>query len=312
MEKLITRCIDAKSGYIFLSKLDKDTLMQTTPTGNATFCYNGKKYFFKMSATSGGVHFRSKEIFESLISKMLKRYTPTVEYYPAVFRGKKGVVCEHWSNLGDCYLPFHKALKLRKYEHAPRIGSVADFEEEYEDGLGTDGLKHICAKDCLEGVRKAPIQLMAGNYDFKLSNMAVQYSPYKKLQGFLSFDYGFNLFNLVDTHLKTLNMPLTKSNVEFSIKRIVEEWFYINLTMGATKNCCNYDDIDDLIYDFYCYAQTNKAFRENMKTALTLPNNLPEVFKEMEDNHILLPKYKKDLVMRVMDYFQTQYGKILY
>ena len=311
MENLITNLIDTKNGYINLSRLKDSAIVEQKRNGNISFEYDGKMYFFKLSSISGGVNFRSKEIYESLISKILKKYTPTVEYHPATYKGKKGVVCEHWQNFGTSYMPFHKALKLKGYEHASRIGSVADFEDEYEDGLGYDGIKRICAKDCLDGIRKAPVDLMAGNCDFKLSNTAVRCMSKIKLRDFMSFDYGFNLYNLVDAHLKMLNLPITKDNVAFSINRVIEEWFYINLTFGATKNCCNYDDIHDLSYDFYCYAQRNKAFKNNLEIALSMQDDLSDVFAEMKDKKIILSTYKKELIKRVMEYMQKRYDNIL-
>lgn len=310
MESLINKCVNPKNGYIDLSKLGKKAVQEYKP-GNTVFKVGDKKYFFKLSSMSGGVNFRNKEIYESLISKILKKYTQTIEYYPAVFNGKKGVVSEHWDNINTGYLPFHKALKIKGYEHAPRIDSVEDFEAEYKMDWDSKGLSNICTADCLDGIRKAPIQLMAGNYDFKLSNMAVRCLPKRKLRNFMSFDYGFNLFNLVDTHLKTFNMPLTKENVAFSINRIVEEWFYINLTLGASKNCCNYDDISDLTYDFYCYAQRNPIFKKNLAISLDMMDDLSDIFKQMKDCNIKLSNYKQDLIKRVMDFWQNKYESII-
>lgn len=314
MERLIESCLN-KNGYVGLSRLGKKAVIKNDYKGRAVLTFDGKKYFFKPSSTSGGANFRNKELFESFISKLIKRHMPTVEYHPAIFRGQMGVVSEHWDEIGKGYMPMSKALMKKDRRDCLDIDSVEDFEGEYygywSDESEHKDLKRICSADCLRTLRKAPIQLMAGNYDFKLSNVAVQYCKGQKLKNLLPFDYGFNFYNLVHTYLTELKLPLTKENVAYAINCLIEEYFDIPLAFGATKNCSNYDNLDDFLYDFYVYACSNIPFRKNLKEALTLADEVGDVTKEMEFYGLKFSNYRKELIKRVMEFWQDQYKNIL-
>ena len=308
MKRLISDFIDKNTGYIDLSKLnEKDILKTTTFNNNIAFKHGRKKFYFKSANTSGGVNFKNKALYESFISKLLKNYTNTVDYHPAIYKNEKGVVSEHWDNLGKGYMTLKNALDKKKDEYLWIIDSVADFDFSYYN----DDLNTFADKECLDEIRKAPIQLMAGNYDFKLSNMAVEYSENKLLNKFLSFDYGFNLFSLVEKYLKSYKLTLTNKNVKYIIDKILNTYFSITLGFGATKNIINYENFDALLEDFSDYAHRDRFFKDNIKQSLTVLDKTNEAFREMEYYNIAFSKHQKDLVKRVINCLSKEYSNIL-
>lgn len=314
MEKLITACLN-KNGYLELSKLKgRAVISKKNYKGNVSIETEGDKYYFKPSATSGGVRFADKEIYESFISKLIRGIVPSVEYFPATLDGAKGVVSKHWDTMGDGYLPLNKALPLKKRKDCLYVDSVEEFETIYTGDFcgGEDqALKKQCSKDCLETILKAPILLAGGDYDFKLSNVAVQCLPRQKLKNMLSFDYGFNLYNLVDNYLKWTGLIISKENIEIAINSVIENWYDIPLAFGATKNCTNYDDLNSLLYDFYCYSHRNSKFKKNIEIATTLSNFVDETLKEMRYYNIPVGKYKECLIKNIINYWQKEYTNIL-
>lgn len=306
MKRLISEFLE-KSGYINLNGLDNVNILSRR-NGSAEFMHGDKKYYFKSSKGSGGISMQDKEIFETFISKLLKNYTNALQYFPAIFENDVGVVSVHWDNLADDYKVFDSAIN----EKAPQImtsyiDSVDEFEYEYKLGL-----KDFCNKTCLEGIQKAPIQLMCGNYDFKLSNTAVQCKPNKKLSRFLSFDFGFNLYSLVDMYLKSYNLPLTESNCAFILNKLLTKYFNVTLSFGATKNFNNYEDLNDFKVDFEKFSRKNNTFKKNMQEAIGVKAKLDETINEMKYYHIVMSEHKKELIKCVVNYLTQQYAEIIH
>lgn len=308
MENLIKCFADRKTGYVQLDKMKNVDIEQPSMfRQRKIFEFDGKKYFFKGSGDSGGV-FEDKEIYESFISRLIRKYTPSVVYAPAICAGEPGVVCEHW---GKNYAPFKEALAKKKGTGDKLyIGSVEEFEAEYFDGMGGKPLKDICTEDCLTAIQKTPIQLMAGNYDFKLSNMAVN-TRGPKLSRLTSFDYGFNIFNTVEKTLKEGHLELNGENITLAINNILRCWFGFLISFGGTKNCSEYEDWGDLTYDFYNYAYQNPEFKKYIEQSLDMVDNVDEVSRELKFYHMVLPKYRKDLIKRVMHYVANEYEALL-
>lgn len=306
MKRLISDYLD-KSGYINLDGLDAGHVLSRR-NGSAEFMHGDKKYYFKSSKGSGGISMQDKEIFETFISKLLKNYTNALQYFPAIFENEAGVVSVHWDSMSDGYKIFDSAIN----EKAPKImtsgiDSVEGFEYEYNLGL-----KDICNKTCLEGIQKAPIQLMCGNYDFKLSNTAVQCKPNKTLSRFLSFDFGFNLYSLVDMYLKSYDLPLTEANCAFILNKLINTYFNVTLSFGATKNFNNYEDFNAFKTDFEKYARRNNTFKKNIQDAIGVRAKLNDTINEMKYYHIIMSEHKKELIKCVVNYLSKQYAEIIH
>ena len=78
-------------------------------------CINDKNFCFKYAERSGGYHgLENKVIYESLISKMVKKFMPAVQYYPAQLGDSLGVICDDWNTENTTYIPLYQSILNNK------------------------------------------------------------------------------------------------------------------------------------------------------------------------------------------------------
>lgn len=213
----------------------------------------GLVYRFKYNDNSGGIFLGRKELYESLISRMVQRFANSVIYYPAEIDGKRGVLSLDWSNGG---------VNLNCLDGLYDVESLAEIN--YYQGISQN-----FTKKAFSDLKTIPQHFMAGNCDFVPRNIVYKKSG-AKASDLLFYDYGYSTFARVESFLEKMSLEPNKSNILFAYREGV--WGAINCTvgMGATKNLMQYSDLEDLQEDFIVYASKNTEFRNNIKKALQL------------------------------------------
>ena len=197
----------------------------------------GLVYRFKYNNNSGGMLEGRKELYESLISRMVKKFAKSVQYYPAEIDGKRGVLSLDWSNGGESLFCLDK-----KYS----VESLAEIN--YYKNIAWD-----FTSKAFKDIKKIPQQFMAGNCDFVPRNVCYK-KRNDKATDLLFFDYGYSTFARVESFLEKMSLAPNRHNIDYAYRDGI--WGTINCTvgMGATKNLMQYTDLQDLKEDFIVYA----------------------------------------------------------
>lgn len=257
------RILSFSRSEIGLIDLDAEILKGTlTPIVSKDSKYNVKAfldnstgliYRFKYNDNSGGILLGRKELYETLISRMVKKFADSVIYYPAEIDGERGVLSLDWNN----------GFQARKI-----LGKEIDAESLAEINYYLDSCRSFSAK-ALKDFKKIPQHFMAGNCDFASRN--VNYAPNgEKIGSLMFFDYGYSTFARVESYLTKMSLAANKQNIKMAYEDGI--WGAINCTvgMGATKNLMQYDGLYDLMEDFVGYSARNEEFKANVKKSLQL------------------------------------------
>lgn len=257
----------------------------------------GLLYRFKSNKKSGGPSEGRKELYESLISRMVAKFGKTVEYFPAEFNKERGVFCLDWSN--EC--PHNKYFTL---------SYITDSQTLHE--LESDSsLIRKCSKTSLKSLKKLPQHFIVGNCDYTPRNIAYKNGKDGKIDEILFFDYGFSSFSRIESSLIRRNLQLNTSNIRTSY--IDNIWGYTNslIGMGPRYNLCSYCYLESIMADFKSYSKTSKEFKKNIKESIPIAECFDEEIKRMRDDGFKVYPDHENIIQQVNDINLENYEKLL-
>lgn len=225
----------------------------------------GEMYYFKYNATSGGWYHANKEIYESIISRLISHLMPAQIYSPAIFNKKEGVItrCFKYRHITfDEYLSLFKG----KFDNV-RNNVLSIYDNE-------NLLKQNISQECFDMLTMVPQNYMVGNLDFKFSNMVVEGTEFAKNPK--AFDFGFNMF-LFAQKGESLGIK--------SIDECTDHFFRQKIGgvgMGVGKSIGSYASKSEFLQDIKELASTNPRFKEQINNALTITDDIiDEEFLQM-------------------------------
>ena len=252
-------------------------------------------YRFKSNITSGGSYLGRKEIYESLISRMVAKFGKTIEYFPAEFNGERGVLCLDWSNLSNDYQVLSRQFNFY---------SLKDFED-------VENRKSKFSPQAIKDIQKAPQHFMVGNCDFLPRNIAFRYLK-NKISDILYFDFGYSAFLKLESNLVKANLDINTNNIKRHYDYNIWAKRYNTLIgMGANKNLAEHYSFDSIEEDFKAYAQTNKEFRDNIKKSLLLTKSFPEEIKKMRAEGFKIYTDHENIIKQVTEMNAEMYERCL-
>lgn len=255
----------------------------------------GLKYRFKSNNKSGGPHEGRKELYESLISRMVSRFGKTIEYFPAEKDGERGVLCLDWSNYGKVYSPIDfvtNALCLRELENDKRL------------------IKK-CTKQSLKELKKLPQHFIVGNCDYAPRNIACSGNASGQISEILYFDYGYSSFSRIESSLIRRSLNINTSNI---IKSYLDNiWGYTNsyVGMGPNYNLFDYCYLETIMSDFKDYAKNSKEFKKNIKLSIPIALNFDEEIRKMRYEGFKIYSDQENIIKQVADINIQNYEKLL-
>lgn len=238
----------------------------------------GLIYRIKYNNFSGGNHNSRKELYESLISRMVAKFGNCVEYFPCEFNGSRGVLSLDWCNTGYNYSLLSSkccALNLKELE----------MNENFING---------CTKPVLKTIKKVPQHFMVGNCDYIPRNVA-----YRLVKGniadILLFDFGYSTFSKVENSLNKDSLSINVPNIRQTyLHKTFEKFYNSTIGMGANYNIVQYSSFDALYGDFRDYARQSKEFRDNINDAIIITGDFDEEIRKMKDEGFkIYPDHEK-------------------
>lgn len=242
----------------------------------------GLVYRFKYNATSGGRLMGRKELYETLISRMVNKFGKAVQYYPAEIDGERGVLSLDWRNGNNFYGVLNAEYE---FESLAEIDYRKDLEEDF-------------TKKALTMLKKVPQQFKVGNSDYVTRNIAYKRRG-EKISELMFYDFGYSAFSRVESYLEKMNLEPNSKNIKEAY--LINIWGFINSSvgMGATKNLMKYEEFKDIIKDFCFYSRYNSEFFKNVKESMKIDDKafLEEIrklkydgFKFFDDNERIVRK----------------------
>lgn len=246
----------------------------------------GLVYRFKYNKNSDIVKFCRKELYATLIGRMIAKIGNTVDYFPACFNGERGVISLDWGNLGKCYEPLSRAKVFE---------SLSDFDSyEY--------LEDDFTEDAIEKIRKVPQHFLAGNADFLDRNIGVKRNKINQVDDVLYYDYGFSNYSVIEGKLYDKSLAINEKN----ILDVYRSEFLLgggSIGMGATYNLGYFLDTKEFVEDFAYYAYYNDQFKQNIKDSLLIYTDkaVKEEIKKMRSEGFKFYDENETLVRTILD-----------
>jgi len=268
--------------------------------GTLVYCDNefidsatGLVYRFKANRKSGGPTEGRKELYESLISRLVAQFGKTVEYFPAEFDGDRGVFFLDWANEG------HDFLTLNTITEAQTLKKLESDEK----------LLKKCSTPSLKAIKKLPQHFMVGNCDFLPRNIAFRYKG-NKIIDILYFDYGYSSFSRVESSLIRRSLDINTKNIIQSYKDNI--WGYTNsiVGMGPNYNLYDYCYLETIMKDFEDYSKYSKEFKKNVRQSISIGENFDEEIRKMQDEGFTIYPDNKNLILQINDINLENFSKI--
>lgn len=285
-------------------------------------CIQEKNFCFKHAERSGGYHYiANKVVYESLISKMVKKYMPAVQYYPARLNEELGVICDDWDTELETYTPLYTAIlnkpKSAMYEEIFADGKIDSGRiirklSKMEDILDyKPELSEFITDNVFNNLLKVPQQFMLGNLDFNVKNFAVN-NKLSKSDKFLSFDFGFNSFCMLEQYLHR-DITYMNRDVLDAYNSFFRCFYHVAFGTGIRLNIADYDTFENFLKDFIHAVRHYPNMRQNLEEAINFSeNNLNDALEELtEKDNVKIGFTAKEIIKRVIDFNREELSKCL-
>lgn len=279
------------------AELSKGNLILEVELGGKYYidACTGLKYRFKSNNKSGGPKEGRKELYESLISRMVAKFGKTIEYFPAELDGERGVLCLDWSNNRKIYSTLDivtKAISLHELENDSQ-------------------LINRCTKDSIKALKKLPQHFIVGNCDYVPRNVACTGNSFGRISEILYYDYGYSSFSRVESSLIRRNLDINTNNIKKSYLDYI--WGYTNsiVGMGPNYNLFDYCYLETVMSDFKDYAEKSQEFKKNIKLSIPIAQDFDEEIRKMRDEGFKIYPDHENIIKQVTDININNYEKIL-
>ena len=285
-------------------------------------CIQEKNFCFKYAERSGGYHYiANKVVYESLISRMVKKYMPAVQYYPARIGNKLGVICDDWDTELETYTPLYTAILNKPKStiygeiftdgkiHSHRIMQKLSNAENIIDYKPE--MLEVITEDVHKNLLRIPEHFMVGNLDFNIKNFAVN-DKADKSDKFLSFDFGFNTFCLVEQYLCG-DSNFNKNDIHDAYQYFFSNYHPGLFGTGFKLNIAHYDTFEHFIKDFKFAVKNYPNIKQNLEQALnTTDKNFQNAIIELvEKNNIKMTIPSKIIAREVITYNLDEFSKCI-
>lgn len=318
------KCCD---GYYNLGKALEDGEAVIISDENARIiylydCINEKNFCFKYAERSGGYHnIANKVVYESLISRMVKRFMPAVQYYPARINNELGVICDDWDNELETYSPLYTSIlnkpKSALYEEFFTDGKIYSDRiirklSKTEDIIDyKPELLEFVTEDVYNNLLKIPEHFMVGNFDFNVKNFAVN-NNVNKSNKFLSFDFGFNAFCMLEQYLCG-DSNFNKNDIYGAYEYFFNCFHHVPFGIGFRLNIADYDTFENFIKDFKHGVRNYPNMKHNLEESInTTSKNFDNAMIELvEKDDVRMNIPSKIIAREVINYNLEELSKCL-
>lgn len=285
-------------------------------------CIQEKNFCFKYAERSGGYHYiENKVVYESLISKMVKKYMPAVQYYPARLNEELGVICDDWDTELETYTPLYSAIlnkpKSALYEEIfadgktysdriirklSKVEDILDYKPE---------LSEFITDNVFDNLLKVPEHFMLGNLDFNVKNFAVN-NKLGKSDKFLSFDFGFNSFCMLEQYLRR-DITFMNKDVSDAYDSFFRCFYPVAFGTGIRLNIADYDTFENFLKDLKYAVRNYPNMKQNLEEAINFSEkDLKYTLEELtEKDNVKIGFNAKEIVKRVIEFNREELSKCL-